>query len=171
VGLGLPRGERFDVHYDEGAAVGYRWYEKHGLDPLFAFGHGLSYTRFTFEALAARIEAGELWVHFQVRNTGTRAGKDVAEIFVSPVAGGWEAPRRLGAFAKVELAPGAARELDVRVDPRLLAVWDSERHGFRIAAGDVQVTLAHSARDGGQTTTVTLAERLLPAGAGGTREP
>jgi beta-glucosidase len=171
VGLGLPRGERFDVHYDEGAAVGYRWYEKRGLDPLFAFGHGLSYTRFTHEALAARSEAGELWVRFQVRNTGTRAGKDVAEIFVSPVAGGWEAPRRLGAFAKVELAPGAARELDVRVDPRLLAVWDAARHAFHIAAGDVQVTLARSARESDQTTTVTLAERSVPAGAGAAQQP
>jgi beta-glucosidase len=170
-GLGLPRGERFEVHYDEGAAVGYRWYERHGLDPLFAFGQGLSYTRFKHESLVARIEAGELWVRCQVRNTGTRAGKAVAQVFVSPVAGGWEAPRRLGAFAKVDLAPGAARELDLRVDPRLLAVWDSERHAFRVAAGDYQVTLAHSARESDQTTTVTLPERTVPAGAGGAGSP
>jgi beta-glucosidase len=166
VGLGSPRGERFEVHYDEGAAVGYRWYEKRGLDPLFAFGHGLSYTRFTHQSLTARVEADELWVRFQVRNTGTRAGKDVAQIFVSPVAGGWEAPRRLGAFAKVDLAAGAVRDLDVRVDPRLLAVWDNERHAFRITAGEYQVTLARSARESEQTTTVTLTERRLPAGAG-----
>jgi beta-glucosidase len=166
VGLGLPRGERFDVHYDEGAAVGYRWYEQRGLDPLFAFGHGLSYTRFRHDSLAPRVEAGELWVRFQVRNTGARAGKTVAQVFVSPVAGGWEAPRRLGAFAKVELAPGSARELDVRVDPRLLAVWDSGQHAFRIAAGDYQVSLAHSARESDQSTTITLPERTLPAGAG-----
>lgn len=171
VGLGLPRGERFDVHYDEGAAVGYRWYEKRGLDPLFAFGQGLSYTRFAHEALSARLEGGELWVRFQVRNTGTRAGKDVAQIFVSPGAGGWEAPRRLGAFAKVELAPGAVKELDLRVDPRLLAVWDGERHAFRIAAGEYQVTLARSARESDQATTVALAERSLPAGAGRAPEP
>lgn len=162
VGLGTPRGERFEVRYDEGAAVGYRWYEKRGLDPLFAFGHGLSYTRFAHESLAARVEAEELRVRFEVRNTGTRAGKDVALIFVSPVAGGWEAPRRLGAFAKVDLAAGAARELDVRVDPRLLAVWDDEQHGFRIAAGDYQVTLARSARETEQTTIITLPERRLP---------
>jgi beta-glucosidase len=98
-------------------------------------------------------------------------------IFVSPVAGGWEAPRRLGAFAKVDLAAGAVREVDVRVDPRLFAVWDSERHGFRIAAGDYQITLARSARESEQTTTVTLPERHLPAGAGvgtgvgGARQP
>jgi beta-glucosidase len=167
VGLGLPRGEHFDVHYDEGAAVGYRWYEQRGLDPLFAFGQGLGYTRFTHDALAARSEGGELWVRFQVRNTGARAGKDVALVFVSPLAGGWEAPRRLGAFAKVDLAPGAARELDLRIDPRLLAVWNSEHHGFRIAAGKYQVTLARSARESEQTTIITLPERSMPAGAGG----
>jgi beta-glucosidase len=103
-------------------------------------------------------------VRFQVRNTGTRAGKDVAQIFVSPVAGGWEAPRRLGAFAKVALAPGAARELDVRVDPRLLAVWDREHSAFRIAAGDYHVSLGHSARETDQTTTITLPERRIAAG-------
>ena len=166
VGLGRGRGERFDVRYEEGAAVGYRWYERQGQEPLFAFGHGLSYTSFAHESLVARSDAGDLHVRFRVRNTGTRAGKDVAQIFVAPVAGGWEAPRRLGAFAKVELAPGAARELELRVDPRLLAVWDSARHGFRIAAGNYQVTLAHSAREADQTTTIPLPERFLPAGAG-----
>jgi beta-glucosidase len=166
VGLGLPRGEHFELHYEEGAAVGYRWYDRQGLDPLFAFGHGLSYTRFTHEGLAARSEAGELSVRFQVRNTGTRAGKEVTQVFVSPVAGGWEAPRRLGAFSKVELAPGAEQQLEVRVDPRLLAVWDSERHAFRIAPGEYQVSLARSAREREQTTTIMLPERILPAGAG-----
>jgi len=166
VGLGTPKGERFTVRYDEGAAVGYRWYEQQKQDPLFAFGQGLSYTSFSRESLSARSEGQDVWVRFRVRNTGTRAGQEVAQIYVSPVAGGWEAPRRLGAFAKVELAPGAARELEVRVDPRLLAVWDGTRHAFRIAAGDYQLTLARSARESDQTTTITLPEGLIPAGAG-----
>jgi beta-glucosidase len=165
-GLGLPRGERFDVRFDEGAAVGYRWYERKGLEPLFAFGEGQSYTSFAHEALAARLAAGELHVRFRARNTGARAGKDVALVFVAPVAGGWEAPRRLGAFSKPELAPGATQELDLKVDPRLLATWDGERHGFHIAAGDYQITLARSARAADQTVTISLPERLLPAGAG-----
>jgi beta-glucosidase len=165
-GLGLPRGERFDVRFAEGAAVGYRWYEHKGLDPLFAFGEGLSYTSYAHEALSARLEAGELHVRFQVRNTGARAGKDVALVFVAPTAGGWEAPRRLGAFSKVELAPGATQTVDLKVDPRLLATWDNEQHGFHIAAGEYQITLAHSARTVDQTVTLSLPERRLPAGAG-----
>jgi beta-glucosidase len=165
-GLGLPRGERFDVRFDEGAAVGYRWYESKGLDPLFAFGEGLSYTSYAHEALSARQEGADVHVRFRARNTGTRAGKDVALIFVAPAAGGWEAPRRLGAFSKLELAPGATQELDLKVDPRLLATWDSEQHGFRIAAGDYLITLARSARAVDQKISISLPERRLPAGAG-----
>jgi beta-glucosidase len=165
-GLGLPRGERFDVAFAEGAAVGYRWYEHNGLDPLFAFGEGLSYTSYAHEALAARLEGEELHVRFQLRNTGARAGKDVALVFVAPTAGGWEAPRRLAAFSKVELAPAATQAVDLTVDPRLLASWDGEQHGFHIAAGDYQITLARSARAADQTVTLSLPERRLPAGAG-----
>jgi beta-glucosidase len=155
------------VRFDEGAAVGYRWYEHKGLDPLFAFGEGLSYTSFAREALSAQQEAGELHVRFRMRNTGARAGKDVALIFVAPAAGGWEAPRRLGAFTKQELAPGATQE----VDPRLLATWDSEQHGFHIAAGEYQITLARSARAADEKVTLSLPERRLPAGAGVAKEP
>ncbi|MEO6602437.1 MAG: glycoside hydrolase family 3 C-terminal domain-containing protein [Polyangiaceae bacterium] len=168
-GGGLATDQHFDVHYDEGAAVGYRWYDKHGFTPLFAFGHGLSYTTFEHEALAASIANGSIDVSFKVKNTGTRAGKDVALLFVSPVQGGWEAPKRLGAFAKVELEPGAERELRVHVDPRLLATWDAAQHGFRIAAGAYKVTLATSARSDGPSVTVTLPGATVPAGAGSGR--
>lgn len=165
-GAGLPKNQAFDVDYDEGAALGYRWYEKKGMDPLFAFGFGLSYTSFRQDRLTAWLDGGELKVSFRVSNTGRRNGKDVAQIYVSPVSGGWEAPRRLGAFAKVELAVDATQERTVTVDPRLLAVWETTRGGFRIAPGDYRVTLASSARDTGQSVTLTLPERVLPAGEG-----
>jgi beta-glucosidase len=168
IGFGAPKGERFEVKYDEGAAVGYRWYDKRAIEPAFAFGHGLSYTSFAHDGLAARVADGELRVSLRVRNVGSVPGKDVAQIYVSPAAGGWEAPKRLGAFGKVELAPGEAKELEVGVDPRLLAVWDGERHAFHVIAGEYKVTLARSARDAGQSVAVTLPERWLPAGAGPT---
>jgi beta-glucosidase len=165
-GAGLPKDQVFDVHYDEGAAVGYRWYDKKGFNPRFAFGHGLSFTSFVQDSLAAQVDKGELTVSFRVRNTGTRAGRDVAQVYVAPVLGGWEAPKRLGAFAKVELLPNASQVVTLTVDPRLLAVWDAARGGFRIAPGAYRVTLATSARDQGQSVSVTLPERMLPAGAG-----
>jgi beta-glucosidase len=167
VGEGLPKGQGFDVHYDEGAAVGYRWYDKKGLDPLCPFGLGLTYTSFAHDSLVARLDGGELKVSFRVRNIGPRSGKDVVQIYVSSVGGGWEAPKRLGAFAKVDLAPGEEQERTVAVDPRLLAVWESARGSFWIAPGAYQVTLASSARDKGQSVTVALPERVLPRGAGG----
>jgi len=165
-GVGATPDIVFDVRYDEGAAVGYRWYDRSGREPLFAFGHGQSYTTFKRDELAARIEAPELRVTFRVSNSGTQRGQDVAQVYVSPVAGGWECPKRLGAFTKLALAPGENRAVTLTVDPRLLAVWDGERHAFRIAPGEYRVTLASSARDPGQSVTIALPERLLPAGAG-----
>ena len=165
-GKGAAEDYVVDVRYDEGAAVGYRWYDKNHSEPLFPFGHGLSYTSFAREALAARAEQGEVKVNFRVRNTGKHAGKDVALVFVAPVAGGWDSPKHLAAFAKTELAAGASRDVSVTLEPRLLAAWDPAAAGFHIAAGQYRVTLAGSARDAGQSVVISLAERRLPAGAG-----
>jgi beta-glucosidase len=133
---------------------------------LLPFGHGLSYTQFAQSNLAARLVGGELEVALRVANIGKRAGKHVAQVYVSPVAGDWEAPKRLGAFAKLELAPGASADATVRVDPRLLATYDSVRRAWHVTAGDYLVTLATTARDAGQSVTVRLPERWLPVGAG-----
>ena len=165
-GQGLPEKQRFQVELSEGAAVGYRWYDQKQLEPLFPFGHGLSYTRFTQQGLKARVVKGDLEASFRVVNSGDRAGKHVAQLYVAPVAGGWEAPKRLGAFAKIELEPGASKEASVRVDPRLLAVYRPARRAWQIAAGEYRITLASSARDPGQSVTVRLTERWLPVGVG-----
>ena len=161
-GENTPKDARFEVRYDEGAAVGYRWYAKKGFDPLFSFGHGLSYTTFAQDKLAAHVEDGELKVTFAVRNTGKLSGKNAVQVYVAPQAGGWEAPARLGAFGKVELAPGASQTLTLTVDPRLLATYEPQRHAFHIAAGSYRITLAPSARDAGQSVNITLAERVIP---------
>jgi beta-glucosidase len=151
-----------DTNYAEGATVGYKWYDVKGLEPQFAFGHGLSYTSFGYSGLAASPAAAGLSVHFTVRNTGKVAGKAVPQIYVGRK--GWEAPKRLGAFSKVALAPGAARTVTVTVDPRLLATWDNAAHLWRIAPGAYQVMLAASSRDIKQTVTVQVAARTLPVG-------
>jgi beta-glucosidase len=162
-GEGVGEDRVVDVRYDEGAAVGYRWYDLKKLEPLFAFGYGLSYTTFTREGLEAREENGELRVSFHVRNTGARTGHDVAQIYVSPVAGGWDSPKHLAGFAKTELAAGATRDVSVTLEPKLLARWDTTSGAFRIAPGQYRVTLASSARDPGQSVVVTLGERVVAA--------
>jgi beta-glucosidase len=167
-GLGLPEKQPFSVTLSEGAAVGYKWLDKNGTKPLFPFGHGLSYTRFQEDGLSAKLVGEDLSVGFRLRNVGRRAGATVGQVYLSPVAGGWEAPKRLGGYAKAMLAPGAAQAVSLTVDPRLLATWDEARHGWHVAAGRYRVTLATSAADPGTATEVTLPERWLPAGRGAT---
>lgn len=152
-----------DVVYKEGATVGYKWFDAKGIAPLFPFGHGLSYTRFVSDSLRATAAGGVLTATFSVRNAGARAGASVPQLYVAPVAGGWEAPKRLAAFTKVALAPGARKAVTLTVDPRLLATWDEAHHRWHIAGGTYKVMLADSARDIRQTVTVTLPERTLPA--------
>jgi beta-glucosidase len=162
-GTGLADREMFAIDYSEGAAVGYKWYEAKGLEPLFPFGHGLSYTDFDYGRLKADADSGTLTIGFRVKNDGRVAGMDVAQVYASPVAGGWEAPKRLVAFRKVDLAPGADTNVTLAVDPRLLAVWDQGAKGWKIAAGEYRVMLGASSRDIKETVTVRLTERALPA--------
>jgi beta-glucosidase len=153
-----------DANYDiEGAAVGYKWFDQKGHKPLFAFGHGLSYSTFGYSDLKTSVAGDTLTVSFKVTNTGKVAGKDVPQVYVGPKGGaGWEAPRRLGGFKKVDLAPGASTTVSVSVDPRLLATFDSKAKAWAIAAGAYEVSLGASSRDLGAKADVTLAAKTLP---------
>jgi beta-glucosidase len=162
-GANLPKGKPFHVDYRAGAAVGYKWYEKQGIQPLFPFGFGLSYTHFRFGNLAARVENGRLLVSFEVRNVGNRLGAAVPQVYVGPKAGGWEAPRRLAGWAKVRLAPNGSANLSIAVDPRLLAVFDEGSHAWRRAAGVYEVWLGKSSADLRSSTEVQLPAWSHPA--------
>lgn len=162
-GAGLADDTPFVLDYGEGAAVGYKWYDRQGLDPLFPFGHGLSYTRFGYDGLKASLSGSGIRVTFRVTNQGQTRGADAPQLYVAPVAGGWEAPKRLGAFAKVDLAPGETRIVEVTIDPRLLAVADDRSGAWRIRAGTYSVMLSRSSRDVAQTVTVQVKGRTLPA--------
>jgi beta-glucosidase len=155
----------FEVDYTiEGAAVGYKWFDKKGHKPLFAFGHGLSYTTFAYDNLKAETKDGVVTVSFDVRNTGARTGKAVPQVYVSPKAGGWEAPQRLAGFKKLELKPGATASVALTLDPRLLATWDDKAHGWSVAAGDYTVTLGASSRDTAAKADVAVVARTIPVG-------
>lgn len=163
-GTGLADKQMFAVPYGEGATVGYKWFESKKLKPLFPFGHGLSYTRFTFGAAKVRRNAdGGLSVDFSIGNTGGRAGMAVGQVYVAPAAGGWEAPKRLGGFAKLDLAAGASRRVNVTIDPRLLATFDGASQRWRIAPGRYQVIVGASSADVRATTLVNLPETVLPS--------
>lgn len=152
-----------DVVYREGATVGYKWFDAKALKPLFPFGHGLSYTQFASDGLKAGVANGTITASFTLRNRGAVAGATIGQIYIAPVAGGWEAPKRLGGFVKVALAPGASRSVSVKVDPRLLATWDEAGHQWRIAGGTYRVMLAETATDVKQTVTVSVPAQTMPA--------
>jgi beta-glucosidase len=144
---------QFAVNYHEGAAVGYKWHDRQRLKPLFPFGHGLSYTQFAYSGLVVEQNDGQLHLRFNVKNIGGVAGKDVPQIYATPLGTRWEAPKRLAGWDKVELQPGESRTLSVPVDSRLLGMFDGASKTWRIAAGNYKFSLAHDAADADSTGT------------------
>jgi beta-glucosidase len=143
-GLGTPWGTPTTIRYDEGAEVGYRWFARKGLTPLYAFGHGLSYTSFDYKDL--KVDGGEtIDATFTVTNTGTVAGADVPQVYLIDAPG--ERRMRLLGFERIELAPGASSTVTVTADPRLLARFDASANQWRITDGAHAVALAKSAND------------------------
>jgi beta-glucosidase len=143
------------TNYDiEGAAVGYKWFDKRALTPLFPFGYGLSFTKFDLDGLSAERAGEGLRVALSVRNSGPVAGKAVVQVYVARDGGSWEAPRRLGAFDKVELAAGEAKAITLDVDPRLLATFDARSRRWQIEPGDYKVVVGQSSDDTAAATTV-----------------
>ncbi|MEZ0496124.1 glycoside hydrolase family 3 C-terminal domain-containing protein [Sphingomonas sp. IW22] len=143
----------FPVEYAEGADVGYRWYERKGEAPRFAFGHGLSYTSFAYGRPV--VTGGkQLRITFDVTNTGKREGADVPQLYVA--RDGTTAPMRLAAFQRVTLKPGETRRITLTAEPRIIADYDTALPGWRIAGGRYRVALARDARDRSMVSTVTL---------------
>lgn len=141
-GAGTPWGTGSTIEYFEGADVGYRWYAANGHVPMFAFGHGLSYTRFDYRDLV--LTGGEtITASFTVVNAGDRAGADVPQLYVTAEPGG-PCLRLLG-FERIELEPGASRRLRIEADPRLLARYNGGAGCWRIEAGDYTAAVGISA--------------------------
>jgi beta-glucosidase len=157
-GLGTPWGTPTRIEYKEGAEVGYRWYAKTDAAPLFAFGHGLSYTRFALGDL--RVSGGEtISATLTVTNTGNRRGANIPQVYLTHANG--EKRMRLLGFERVELQPGETRQVTVKADPRLLARFDPEAKQWRITGGTYRVAAGESAADLKLTADVSLRERLF----------
>jgi beta-glucosidase len=164
-------GENGKVVYGEGIFVGYRYYDKKEVEPLFPFGFGLSYT--TFEYSNLRLGKGsigpdeKLDVSVDVTNTGARAGSDVVQVYVrdeeSSLA---RPPKELKAFAKVALEPGETRTVSFALDRRALAYWDDQIHRWVAEAGEFTVLVGRSAADILQSAQFTLADTARFDGPG-----
>lgn len=139
-----------NVTYRERFYVGYRWHDKSGIKPLFPFGYGLSYTTFdmAIESVAQDAATGDVTILAKVANTGSRAGKEVLQIYVSPPAGPVErCVKELKAFKKVHLAPGETKRVEFKLSPADFAYWDEFEHRFVIAPGEYKILLGSSCAD------------------------
>lgn len=167
VGTGAP-GQALEVNYNiEGSDVGYRWYARQGIKPLFPFGHGLSYTTFAQEGLTVARNGDRLVARVTLRNTGSRAGADVAQVYLAQTPDGrtGQTTRRLAGFARVELAPGEVRGVDVPLETRVLAEWSTDtagRGGWDIAGGTYRFVLAPDALGAGPVAAIRLPKRRIP---------
>jgi beta-glucosidase len=169
-GLGLPNEAPAQITYDEGAAIGYKWYDTKGFRPLFAFGHGLSYTSFALSDLTAQPDGRAIRVSFSIRNLGKRPGKGVAQVYAAPAdwkKAGWEAPKRLGAFAKADLKPGKRKTVELTVDPRLLATYEAAGNNWHIRAGDYRLMLGDASDAPMQSVSVSLPDAVWSAATAG----
>jgi CheY-like chemotaxis protein len=150
----------------EGASVGYKWFDCRRLEPLFPFGHGLSYSRFDLSNLGASVDDKRLSIRFAVRNAGDRASKYVAQVYVSPIGGaaaiGWEAPKHLCGFKKVSLQPGERVDVSLSIEPRTLAVYDDVGKSWLIEDGDYDIALSTDSRNAVAHTKVHTSRQILP---------
>jgi beta-glucosidase len=129
------------VIYSERLEMGYRSYDARGIEPLFPFGHGLSYGgRFTY----SKPNASRRAIAFTVTNRGTRTATDVPQVYASLPAAAGEPPRRLVGWRKLTLAPGASRRVRVPLTARLLSIWDTR---WKVVPGTYRFSIGASSRD------------------------
>jgi beta-glucosidase len=139
------------VQYSEGLDVGYRWYDAKNIDPLYAFGYGLSYTSFRFGGLKVSAPTttslGTVRAGVDVTNTGLRAGSDVVQLYVRDPATTGEPPAQLKAFQKVTLAPGQTRHVTFDVPASDFRTWNEVTQNWQIADGDYGLSVGDSSQN------------------------
>ena len=150
--LGEHPGDHVNVRYNEGLFVGYRWTDKENLKPLFAFGHGLSYT--TFEYGKPTIDKkemtadGTVTVSVPVKNTGDREGKEVVQLYISDKKSSLPRPvKELKGFEKVTLAPGEEKVVSFTINSEALSYFDDKKHEWVAEPGKFEALVGASSAD------------------------
>jgi beta-glucosidase len=144
-----------EVHYSEGVFVGYRHSDQKNIKPLFPFGYGLHYTTFAYKNLkvsSASVSSnghGTVTVELDVTNSGSRAGAEVAELYLGfpSTTAVPEPPKQLKGFERVELKPGETGHVQMVLDGRALSYWNTAKHGWAIMPGAYNVMVGASSRD------------------------
>jgi len=136
----------FTVNYDEGLKVGYKWYDAENKAVLFPFGFGLSYTTYSYADLKVR-PGKDSTVTFTVKNTGKRAGAEIAEVYAALPSDAGEPPKRLVGWSKVRLNAGESREVTVKVEPRYLSIYDVAANDWKLVPGSYTFMVGGSSKD------------------------
>jgi len=149
---GLPA---FQVTYDEGIKVGYKWYDAEKKPVLFPFGFGLSYTTYRYSGLTVT-PGDKVKVSFTVTNTGARDGAEIAEVYAALPASAEEPPKRLIGWSKVQLKAGEKKTVDLEIDPKYLSIYDEGKDGWTLLPGEYTILAGGSSDKLPLTATVSL---------------
>jgi beta-glucosidase len=146
IGMAMGIGPWFDVNYDEGLKLGYKWYDAEKKPVLFPFGFGLSYTNYAYSGLS--VTPGEsATVSFTVKNTGKRAGSEIAEVYASLPDAAQEPPKRLVGWTKVELQPGETKQISIPVARDRVEIFDEVSDSWKLVPGSYVIHVGRSSRD------------------------
>ena len=147
-------------YYDEDIFLGYRWHEKMDIKPLFAFGHGLSYTDFEYGQIklsSKKIRGGKLTVKVPVTNVGQKAGSEVVQVYVHDCEASVEMPaKQLKGFDKVYLEPGQTKTVTIELGPDAFRFFDEESMAWKTEQGDFEILVGSASDDIRQSATVRL---------------
>lgn len=137
------------IKLEEGLYYGYRYFDRQHIAPAFCFGHGLSYTEFEYSGLTLKTEKGrDVKLTFTVKNTGKRAGSEVVQVYIAPIAPKTDRPdKELKAYGKIELAPGKSRKVSLTLKQEDFAYFDEHLHEFIADAGDYEILVGASCED------------------------
>ncbi|MDQ0890259.1 beta-glucosidase [Paenibacillus sp. V4I9] len=140
------------VEYKEGIYVGYRYYDKKKLRPLFPFGHGLSYTTFEYGGLVVdkdtMNDSDSVHVSVNIKNTGSRVGKEIVQLYVRDVRSSVSRPEKeLKGFVKVALEPGEAKTVTFMLDKRSFAYFDVEMNDWHVETGEFEILVGKSSAE------------------------
>ena len=154
-------GENGRVRYEEGIFVGYRHYDIKNVDPMFPFGHGLSYTNFEYSRIRATPKVakpgGNVEVSIDIKNTGKRRGKEVVQLYIRDVESKLlRPPKELKGFQKIELSPGETRTATFILNEETLSFYDTESGKWTAEPGEFEIIIGSSSRDIRARATLTL---------------
>ena len=142
----------FDVNYNEDVFVGYRWYQSNGIETLYNFGHGLSYTTYEYSDIRVssdKFNSGDdLSVSFTIKNTGNYGGMETAQLYVQDIESSIPRPiKELKGFVKVDLKPGESKTVQIKLDKKDFSFWDTNAHNWLAEKGKFIIHIGASSSD------------------------